>query len=217
MICKWVKASVAMCLYLAAVSAHGARIDVVGLFKDKAVVVIDGTRRVLTLFEVSPEDVKLLAVESDYVVLEIAGKRAIHRLGQAASVSTTFSSVPMREVRIARDSIGMYHSQGSINGSAVKFLVDTGATTVALNGSQARRLGIDFKKNGKPIPINTASGNTVGYLVTLNRVKIGEIELFGVEAAVLDGDEPHEALLGMSFLGRLEMQNESGLLRLRKK
>ena len=81
MICKWVKASVAMCLYLAAVSAHGARIDVVGLFKDKAVVVIDGTRRVLTLFEVSPEGVKLLAVESDYVVLEIAGKRAIHRLG----------------------------------------------------------------------------------------------------------------------------------------
>lgn len=217
MICRWTKASVAVCLSLAAVSAQGARIDVVGLFTDKAVVVIDGTRRVLTLAEVSPEGVKLLAVEADYVVLEIGGKRAIHRLSQAAPVSTTFSSVPMLEVRIARDSIGMYRSQGSINGTAVKFLVDTGATTVALNGSQARRLGIDFKKIGKQIPINTASGNTVGYLITLNRVKVGGIELFEVEAAVLDGDEPHEALLGMSFLGRLEMQNESGLLRLRKK
>jgi len=206
-----------VCLCLAGVCVQAAQIDVVGLFKDKAVVVIDGTRRVLTLAEVSPEGVKLLAVEPDYAVLEVAGKRAIHKLGQSGSVSTTFNSTAMAEVRIARDPIGMYHSHGSINGTAVKFLVDTGATTIALNGSQARRLGIDFKKQGKPIPINTASGNTVGYLINLDRVKVGGIELFNVEAAVLDGSEPHEALLGMSFLGRLEMQNEGGLLRLRKK
>jgi len=214
---EWVKVWVVAYLCLASVCAHASHIDVVGLFKDKAVLVIDGTRRVLTLAEVSPEGVKLLAVESDYAVLEVSGKRSIHKLGQSGSVSTTFSSVPVTEVRIARDPIGMYHSQGSINGTAVKFLVDTGATTVALNGSQARRLGIDFKKHGKPIPINTASGNTVGYLITLDRVKVGAIELFGVEAAVLDGNEPQEALLGMSFLGRLEIQNDAGLLRLRKK
>ncbi|MBI3774703.1 MAG: TIGR02281 family clan AA aspartic protease [Gammaproteobacteria bacterium] len=171
----------------------------------------------MTLTEVSPEGVKLLAVEADYAVLEIAGKRSIHKLGQSGSLSTTFNAVPMAEVRIARDSIGMYHSHGSINGTAVKFLVDTGATTIALNGSQARRLGIDFKKQGKPIPINTASGNTVGYRITLDRVKLGSIELYSVEAVVLDSSQPQEALLGMSFLGRLEMQNEGSLLRLRKK
>ena len=217
MICRCVKVLLVAWLCFASVWTHAAQIDVVGLFKDKAVVIIDGTRRVLTLTEVSPEGVKLLAVERDYAVLEIEGKRGIHRLGQSGSVSTTFSSVPVIEERIARDRMGMYHSQGSINGSAVKFLVDTGATTIALNGSQARRLGIDFKKLGKPIPINTASGNTVGYLITLDRVKVGGIELQNVEAAVLDGSEPIEALLGMSFLGRLEISNEGGLLRLRKK
>ena len=204
-------------LCLAGGGAYAAQIDLVGLFKDKAVVVIDGTRHVLTVTEVSPEGVKLLAVEPDYAVLEIAGKRAIYKLGQAGSVSTTFSSVPVTEERLARDPMGMYHGHGSINGTAVKFLVDTGATTVAINGSQARRLGIDFKKQGKPIPINTASGNTVGYLITLDRVRVGGIELLNVAAVVLDGSEPHEALLGMSFLGRLEMHNEGGLLRLRKK
>lgn len=209
--------ALAVWLCLGSVNTHAAQIDVLGLFKDKAVVVIDGTRRVLTLTEVSPEGVKLLAVEPDYAVLEIAGKRAIHKLGQSGSVSTTFNSAAVIEERIARDRMGMYHSHGSINGSAVKFLVDTGATTIAINGSQARRLGIDFKKQGKPIPIHTASGNTVGYLITLDRVKVGGIELHNVEAAVLDGSEPSEALLGMSFLGRLEMHNEGGLLRLRKK
>ncbi len=211
------KVWVAAWLCLANVGTHAAQIDVVGLFKDKAVIVIDGTRRVLTIAEVSPEGIKLLAVEPDYVVLEIAGKRAIHKLGQSASVSTTFSSARVTEERIAPDRMGMYHSHGSINGTAVKFLVDTGATTIAINGSQARRLGIDFKKHGKLIHINTASGNTVGYLITLDRVKVGGIELHNVAAAVLDGSEPHEALLGMSFLGRLEMRNEGSLLRLRKK
>lgn len=204
-------------LWCACVGAHATQIEVVGLFKDKAVVVIDGKRRVLTLAETSPEGVKLLAVQSDYAVLEDAGKRKIYRLDPSAPVSTTFNSVPVTEERIARDRMGMYHSQGSINGSALKFLIDTGATLIALNGSQARRLGIDFKKQGKPIPISTASGNTVGYLVTLDRVKVGGIELHNVEASVLDGSEPAEALLGMSFLGRLEMSNEGGVLRLRKK
>lgn len=205
------------CLCLCAFGVHAAQIDVVGLFKEKAVIVIDGTRRVLTLDEISPEGIKLLAVATDYAVLEIAGKRSIHKLGSSGSFSTTFNTAQLAEVRIARDSIGMYHSNGSINGAAVRFLVDTGATLIALNGSQARRLGIDFKKHGKPIPISTASGNTLGYRITLDRVKVGDIELFSVEAAVLDGSEPHEALLGMSFLGRLEMQNDGSLLRLRKK
>jgi len=214
---EWVKVLAVACVCLAGDFAHAVNIDVVGLFKDKAVLVIDGTRRVLTIADVSPEGVKLLAVESSYAVLEIAGKRAIHQLGQSGSVSSTFSSVPVTEVRIARDQIGMFHSQGSINGTAVRFLIDTGATSVALNGTQARRLGIDFKTQGKRVPIVTASGNTVGYVVTLDRVKVGGIELFGVEGVVLDGSEPREALLGMSFLGRLEMLNEGGLLRLRKK
>lgn len=213
----WAKAAVVMWLCAAGIYAHAAQITVAGLFKDKAVVVIDGTRRVLTLAEVSPEGVKLLAVERDYAVLEVAGNRAIYKLDQSGPVATTFNAAPVTEERIARDRMGMYHSHGSINGTPIRFLVDTGATTIALNGSQARRLGIDFKKQGEPIPINTASGNTIGYLITLDRVKIGGIELHNVEAAVLDGNEPAEALLGMSFLGRLEMTNESGLLRLRKK
>ena len=81
----------------------------------------------------------------------------------------------------------------------MQFLVDTGATSIAMNENEARRLGIDYRVDGKPMVASTASGTSRGWRVTLDRVKIGGIELLGVEAAVIEGGYPTEALLGMSF------------------
>jgi aspartyl protease family protein len=99
----------------------------------------------------------------------------------------------------------------------VNFLVDTGATTVVLNASQGRRLGLDYRMDGTIVSVVTASGVERGYQIKLRSVKVGQIELTNVEATVVDGAFPPEALLGMSFLGRLESESTPTMLLLRKK
>jgi len=105
------------------------------------------------------------------------------------------------------DSMGMYTTVGSIHGFTAKFFVDTGATLIAMNEYQAKRLGIDFRLNGKPARVATASDITKAYQVKLNTVKLGKITLRNVDAVVMEGTQPNPALLGMSFLGRLKMEN----------
>jgi aspartyl protease family protein len=106
---------------------------------------------------------------------------------------------------------------GSINGFPVNFIVDTGATLVSLSGREAKRLGIDYRVVGTPAYSSTASGIEEIYLVKLNKVRVGDIELRNVEGAVHDGDFPRATLLGMSFLGRLNMRQDGQVLELEKK
>jgi aspartyl protease family protein len=94
--------------------------------------------------------------------------------------------------------------------------VDTGATTVVLNAGEARRLGIDYRMNSKIVSVTTASRQERGYLVELRSVKMGSIEVRNVAATVIDGAFPPQALLGMSFLGRLESERTPTMLLLRK-
>lgn len=190
-------------------------IVVVALFKDKAIVTIDGTRRVLNAGDVSPEGAKLIKANSDEAVFEINGQRETFGLG--AHIGTSFTAASSREVQIFPDPAGMYTTTGSINGHLINFLVDTGATNIALNSNHAKRLGIDFRYTGKKGYVETASGVEEAYGVILRTVKVGEIELRDVQATVIDGDFPSDVLLGMSFLGRVDMQRVGTTLTLRKK
>ncbi|NNJ94139.1 MAG: TIGR02281 family clan AA aspartic protease, partial [Halobacteria archaeon] len=106
---------------------------------------------------------------------------------------------------------------GAINGLTVPFLVDTGASTVAMNSAQARRLGIDFRVDGEPATVVTASGRTDAWKLKLRSVKVGALEVKGVEAVVIDGEQPATTLLGMSYLGRVEINNDGQLMTLRLK
>ena len=106
---------------------------------------------------------------------------------------------------------------GSLNSYPVQFLVDTGATSVAMNEGQARRLGIDYRVVGRPMVASTAGGNIRGWRIKLDRVKVGSIEVLGVEGVVLEGDAPTEVLLGMSFLSRVRWREENGVLLLESK
>jgi len=106
---------------------------------------------------------------------------------------------------------------GSINGYPVKFIVDTGATLVSMSGREAKRLGIDYRVTGRRGQSSTASGITEIFTVTLDRVKVGDIELRNVGGAVHDGDFPPATLLGMSFLSRLNMRQDGQALELELK
>ncbi|HEY5738160.1 MAG TPA: TIGR02281 family clan AA aspartic protease [Gammaproteobacteria bacterium] len=191
------------------------KISVKGLFNNKAIVVIDGKQRLLRAGETSPEGVKLISANSKQAVLEIDGVQSTRGLG--THIGSTFTPAESTAVRIWPTARNMYTIVGSINGLTVNFLVDTGATSIAMNSGEARRLGIDYAVEGEPTVSQTASGLAKAWIINLKRVKVGDIELANVRAAVLEGNFPTEVLLGMSFLGRLDMRREQGVLELRKK
>jgi aspartyl protease family protein len=190
-------------------------VRVVGLFSDRAVVLVDGRRHILRPGETSPEGVKLISADSETAVLEVNGRQI--RGGLDGRVSARRSSPAAQAVQIMRDNSGMYSTVGSINGLPVSFIVDTGATQVAMNAAAARRLGIDYRVTGTPAAVTTASKVERAWVVTLDTVKVGSIELRNVAGVVLEGAQPGQVLLGMSYLGRLEITNNGRLLTLRKK
>jgi len=211
----WLFVVLLVCFYSAASRAIND-IHVVALFKDRAIVMIDGKRRLLRTGDSSPEGVKLVSADSVGAVFEYRGETLQRRLDgrvHAAAESPKVSD----DVLIFRDKWGMFKTVGSINGLPVKLLVDTGASSVAMNSAQARRLGIDFRVQGEPIYVSTASDVVPAYQLTLDVVKVGSIQLRNVAAVVMDGAQPTDVLLGMSFLGHVAMINERDKLILRRK
>lgn len=205
-----VAAALLSCAAWAARSVH-----VEALFQDRAVIAVDGQRHVLSVGKPGPEGILLLSANSREALLEVDGVRATYRLGN--KVSSSFAPPDELLERIWPDAMGMYATVGSINGLPVEFLVDTGATYIALNGNQARRLGIEYRLKGRPATVTTASGRAQAFYVKLDRVKVGELQLRNVDAAVLEGEHPARPLLGMSFLGRLQMENRGGALVLKQR
>ncbi|MCG7897725.1 MAG: TIGR02281 family clan AA aspartic protease [Candidatus Thiodiazotropha lotti] len=191
------------------------RIVVEALFADKAMVSIDGVRRLLKLNKPSPEGVLLISASSKQAVIEVDGKRDTYQLG--GHISSQFSKPEQVTAKVWRDLAGAYSTVGTINGLTVNFLVDTGATAVAMNTSQAKRLGVQYRYKGKPIMVNTANGVTKGYEVTLDRVQVGDITLRRVKGFVIEGSGPGRVLLGMSFLNRVKMDDQGDVLVLEKR
>jgi len=205
-----------LCLAGLALAVQAAPdVRVVGLFNARAVVLIDGRQRLLKVGQTSPEGVKLISATSESAVLEVDGERITGTLDGRISARTRTAAV--KEFQVWRDTRGMYTTVGSINGLTVSFLVDTGATQVAMNAAAARRLGIDFRVIGTPAAVKTASGVEKAWSVLLASVKVGDIMLRRVEAVVLDGAQPEQVLLGMSFLGKLEIDHDGHLMTLRQK
>ena len=176
---------------------------------------IDGRQCILRVGETSPEGVRLLSADSDAAILEVDGREIRGTLD--GRVSTRKQAPQAQAVQIWRDSLGMYATVGSINGMPVSFIVDTGATQVAMNAAEARRLGIDYRVVGTPSAITTASRIERAWAVTLESVKVGEILLRNVPGIVLEGPQPEKVLLGMSYLGRLKISNDGQVMTLQKK
>ena len=202
-----------LCLQPAALE----QITVNGLFQDKAIVTIDGRQRVLKKGKKSPEGALLIEANSKRAIIEIDGERKEYRMGSSRIGGNFKKSASGEKITLLPDASGGYSVTGSINGSAVSFIVDTGATLVSMNSNVARRLGIDFKLIGRESVSLTASGTSKIYIVNLRKVRVGAIELQNVQGAVHDGDFPLVTLLGMSFLGELNMKREGRLLELEKK
>lgn len=200
---------------LAAPCAGATDVNVIGLFPGKAVVTINrGAPRTLSVGEKTAEGVALVSSDSRGAVLEIDGKRQTLEMGQ--HFESAAETGARRAVTLAADSRGHFITDGTVNGAHMRFLVDTGATLVALPASEAARLGIDYKK-GRQGMSQTANGPAVVYRVMLDSVTLGDITLLNVEGLVHEAAGLDVALLGMSFLNRTEMRREGQTLTLIKR
>ena len=182
------------------------RIDVVGFFPEGAILVIDGSPpRTLRVGQVSPEGVRLVAADGREAVVEAGGRRQSLPLGQA--IATQRPTGGRQQAILQGDRQGHFWASGEINGASVRMLVYTGATLITLSAGMARRLGVNYL-SGTPTQTSTANGLVRGWKVTLAQVRVGDITLHGIEAAVHEGDNLPIILLGMSFLNRVEMQRD---------
>jgi aspartyl protease family protein len=208
-------ALVLVCVTLMAAAMAGPSVRVLALFPDKAMLEIDGQRKVLAAGQTGPGGVRLLSADSNHAVVEIEGRQEELRLGSV--VSARYQPRPRREIRILKDASGSYFLDGLINGQPVRFLVDTGASSIAMSELQSAQLGIQHRVDGVRIGIQTASGSAVGHRVELSSVSLGGIQLHDVAAMVIDGDSPRNVLLGMNVLSQFEIDQRENLLILRSK
>jgi aspartyl protease family protein len=188
-------------------------VTVVGLFPNKAVVQIDGgALQTLAVGQKSREGVVLVSVERDGATFVFEGQRMTLGLGHVRMKASTAAASAM----ITADERGHFVAMGAINDIAISFAVDTGATFVSLPASEARRLGLDYRK-GQPALMQTANGVAPAYRIKLDTVRVGEVTVSGVEAVVMESDGSQVALLGMSFLNRMDIRREGEIMTLTKR
>lgn len=202
-----------MCCALAAFPVWAVDVGVVGLFPGKAVLVIDGGAPRTVPVGANVSGVRLIAVDQDHVTVEIGGKRQRLAIGQHAHSGGDGGGA--QTTSLTADGRGHFITTGTVNGATIRFMVDTGATSVALGASDARRANVSTA-NARQVMVQTANGITPAWLVTLATVRVGDVTLNEVEGIVHQHDMPM-ALLGMSFLNRMEMKRDGQTMTLRKR
>lgn len=203
-------------LLMTAAAAHAQSVALAGMFGNKALLVVDGTPPKTVAPGETHQGVKVISTAGDQAVVELAGKRQTLRVGEApVSLSNSVSSGRGTRIVIPESGGGHFMTAGQINGRTVQFMVDTGATNVAMSVADAERAGINYK-TGQPVRLSTANGETQGFRIKLNTVRVGDVEVYDVDAVVTPQAMPF-LLLGNSFLTRFQMKRENNLMTLDKR
>ena len=209
------RAAIAVAVAVLAAAATAQTVSMGGSLGTRALLVIDGKPRQVAIGE-TVGGVKLLAVSTNDALVEVDGKRVALQLGGSpTNLGGAASAGTGDKIVLTSVSGGHFVTSGTINGSAVRFFVDTGATTIAMGVADAERIGIDYKK-GQLGYTNPANGVIPAYRVMLSTVRIGDVQVYNVEATVLPSSMPY-MLLGNSFLDRFQMRRENDRLTLEKK
>lgn len=200
----------------AALPASAQSVAMTGSMGSKALLVIDGGAPKALAAGDSHRGVKVVAVRADQVTVEVGGKRQTIDLGGApVSIGGGGGGSGGTQIVLTASSGGHFVTSGSINGRATQFMVDTGATSVAMSADEARRLGINFEQ-GEPGQGSTANGLIPIWRISLKSLRIQDVEVQGVDAVVVPSGMPH-VLLGNSFLTRFQMKRENDMLTLTRR
>src|SRR5262245_61604011 len=202
------------CFLLAIAGAAGAaEVALIGVIGDKAAVVAaDGGEPKTIKVGQSWRGITVLIVEKTRATVEIDGRMRVLQIGAHYRSDGAAPPGSRQSATLAADTRGHFIAEGTINGGHIRMMVDTGASTIALPGADAVRLGIDYRR-GQRVNLQTANGTAMAYVARLDRVRIGAIELHNLEAVVVE-QGLNIALLGMNFLNRVEMKREGATLTL---
>jgi len=188
-------------------------VGLAGVMGSKAILMINGGEPQAVPIGQTLDGVKVLAIQGEQVTIEIGGKKRPLHVGQHAIGAA--SADGSGKITMTADTQGHFFTTGTINGTSVRFLVDTGATMISLGAADARRVGLDFNRGQKAMT-NTANGQAVVSKVQVDTVRIGDVTLHNIDALIHQSDMPI-ALLGMSFLNRMEMQRDGSTMTLKKR
>lgn len=195
-----------------ALAAQAQGVALSGVMGQRALLVIDGQTQVLAV-GASARGVKLLELRGDEARIERDGKSTLLRVGAApVSMGAPASSGGGSEIVMTAGSGGHFVTEGSINGRVVRFMVDTGATMIAMGQAEADRLGINWKAGERGMA-STANGLIPSWRVNLAAVRIGDVVVHNVDASVSPTSMPY-TLLGNSFLTRFSMRRDNDVMRL---
>lgn len=205
--------AIAACLAALPLAAGAQAVALSGILGNRALLVVDGTQPRGVAPGETYRGVKVVSVGRDDAVVEVAGQRHMVALG-ASPVSVRSGSEGQRIV-LRSDGRGHFTGDGAINGRAMRYMVDTGATAVAIGQPDAERLGLPFR-SGKPVMMNTANGTTQGWRITLDVVRAGDVDVRAVDAVVVPQAMPY-VLLGNSFLSAFHMTRANDEMVLEKR
>ncbi|MGJ7501603.1 retropepsin-like aspartic protease family protein [Variovorax sp. ZT5P49] len=208
---------VAAQLLAAAAVAHAAgSVTLTGSIGSRAILIVNGNPPKTVAVGESYQGVKLLSLQAEQAVVELDGKRVSLRMDTPVSIGGGGGSGGGgNRVVLSADSRGHFMTQGAINGRPVTFMLDTGATAVALSADDAQRIGLDYSK-GERVMMNTANGATTGYRLRLQSVRVGDVEVYDIDAIISPQAMPF-VLLGNSFINRFSMRRDADQMVLEKR
>jgi aspartyl protease family protein len=211
-----VQTAALLAMLVAATAAQAQSVALAGMLGSKALLVVNGTNPKTVAAGETHEGVKVISTSGDTAVVEQDGKRSTLRVGEApVHMGASKSGGKGGKIVLTAGSGGHFMTAGQINGKAVQFMVDTGATSVAMSNQDAERAGINYRA-GQPVLMSTANGSAQGYKIKLDSVRVGDVEVLNVDAVVMPQSMPF-MLLGNSFLARFQMLRDNDQLTLTKK
>ena len=196
--------------------AQAQSVTLTGTIGSRAILIVNGGAPKTLAVGETFQGVKLVSLQAEQATVEAEGKRVALRMDTPVSIGGGGSSGGGgTRIVLPVSSGGHFMAQGAINGRAVNFMLDTGATTIAMSAADAQRIGLDFSK-GQPVRMNTANGVAQGFRVRLASVRVGDVEIYDVDAIVSQQPMPY-VLLGNSFINRFSMRRDADQMVLEKR
>lgn len=196
-------------------AAQAQSVTLTGTIGSRAILIVDGSTPKTVAIGETFKGVKLLSLAGERATVEAAGKKVSLGMDTPTSIGGSGGGGGGTRIVLPVGSGGHFLTQGTINGKTVNFMVDTGATTVALSAADAQRIGLDYSK-GQPVMINTANGSAPGYRLQLDSVRIGDVEVYNIDAIVAQQPMPY-VLLGNSYISHFSMRRDADQMVLEKR
>ncbi|MBE9611042.1 retropepsin-like aspartic protease family protein [Chitinilyticum piscinae] len=204
-------------LLLVAMSATAAEVTLIAVMGNKAIFSINGQRKTMAVGQ-SADGIRVSSISSDSAVVVIDGKSSTLQLGRGyvSSTAEKDSGIGSNSLTLSQDESGHFASEITINGRTLRGMIDTGASLLVLSTAQATQMGLS-SAGGQAATAQTAGGKVKASVIRIPQIRIGNITLYDVQAAINESNDPPYPLIGMSVLNRFTTKQENGLMILTKK